>query len=268
MIIIKKTRLLTFIGVLLIVIGISISYIGIKKIYEIKMYKIEDNKLANEIVKKDKKIESKEDYIYIKIDFDLLRNRNSDIKYWLFLPDTNINQPILKEQNEGEFYYLNHDMDKNYKVEGSLFMPKVSDEEDKAYQIIFGHMMTKSVYGDYMFSMLRDYYIDEKVAMDKYRKIYLYGDEKTYEFEVVGANETLDDDSIYLYPKKLGSIEYGTMLENIKNTANWISTDVNEVEETLILSTCNGGINTRKRFFVIFKLERVYDIKNDSVIKY
>ena len=55
----------------------------------------------------------------IKIDWEKLRNTNKDIIGWIRIKDTNINYPIL--QDDESLKYLKHLYDGKYNENGSIF---------------------------------------------------------------------------------------------------------------------------------------------------
>lgn len=68
----------------------------------------------------------------------LLAKTNSDLCGWITIPNTNINYPVVKTDNND--YYLNHDFWNNYSPCGTLFIDYQT--EPSAFNfIIYGHNM-------------------------------------------------------------------------------------------------------------------------------
>ncbi len=76
----------------------------------------------------------------INVDFNTLRNTNSDIIGWIRIKDTYINYPIL--QGETDEYYLKKDIYKNFSLSGSIFVDsKANANFEDANTVIYGHNM-------------------------------------------------------------------------------------------------------------------------------
>ena len=58
-----------------------------------------------------------------EIDFSALKEINSDVVSWIYVPGTNIDYPVLQEQKFGETFYLNHNIYKVSQSAGCIFMP-------------------------------------------------------------------------------------------------------------------------------------------------
>ena len=81
------------------------------------------------------------------INFDTLAQTNPDLVGWIFIPDTRINYPIVKRQNDNE-YYLNHLFDGTSNKAGCIFLDTRCNLGD-THAIIHGHNMANG-------SMFRD----------------------------------------------------------------------------------------------------------------
>lgn len=252
-----------YLAIVFLLIGVVLVFIGVKKIIDVKKVKSEGSSLA------DKTISKEDDLLKRNIDFVSLKERNEDVAAWITVPNTNINQPIFQERKMGEYFYLSHDIDKKYDEAGSLFFPKAEIEENKGYTIVFGHQMQKSIYGDYMFTMLKEFYENKKEAVDKYSRLYVYKEDIVEEYVVFAAKEARSDDDIYVYPKTVGTKDYEAMLDNIEKTSLWTyGSKPNKSQISLILSTCDGFEDANKRFFVVYRLNRTYDKKTKKIVNY
>ena len=79
----------------------------------------------------------------ICIDFDALKQENNDIIGWIYCPDTPINYPVVKGNDNNQ--YLRADLKGKYLVSGTIFADYRNNEvgEDKNY-IVYGHNMKNS----------------------------------------------------------------------------------------------------------------------------
>ncbi len=78
--------------------------------------------------------------IPLKVDFEKLRETNSDVVGWIYCEDTAINYPIL--QGSDNDYYLRRNLNQEHQTAGSIFMestnhPGFADSNT----IIYGHHM-------------------------------------------------------------------------------------------------------------------------------
>ena len=57
------------------------------------------------------------------IDFEALRRESPDVYAWLYVPNTNVNLPVLQRPGD-DFFYLDHDRYGEPAVEGAVFFPR------------------------------------------------------------------------------------------------------------------------------------------------
>lgn len=89
---------------------------------------------------------------YPDVDFDGLKSVNSDVIGWIYVPDTEINYPIV--QTSDNDYYLDHLVDRTQNPAGAIFLDtrNPSDFSD-LHSIIYGHHMKNGS----MFAALKGY---------------------------------------------------------------------------------------------------------------
>ena len=106
----KKT---VIIGMMIFtIILITSSYYLMKDLLETKETYDSNIELIDDVI-------VKEDNQEEKIDWEKLEIINKDIIGWIKIEDTNINYPILKDNDS--LYYLKHTFEKNYNRNGSIF---------------------------------------------------------------------------------------------------------------------------------------------------
>ena len=88
----------------------------------------------------------------IKIDFSSLREENDEIVGWIYSPDTVINYPVLKADDNNKYLY--HLPNGRYNLAGSIFADyRNSDFGTDSNYIIYGHHMKN----DSMFGTIYEY---------------------------------------------------------------------------------------------------------------
>ena len=129
------------------------------KIYSYYAEKRESTRL-NESVAREYTIrktgQAKEEYF--QVDFDQLRQQNSDAVAWLYLKGTPINYPVL--QHDDNVYYLDHQIDGSVNSNGSIFMDyrNAPDFSDRNTLIYGHHMRTGNMFGKLVNFKSNSYY--------------------------------------------------------------------------------------------------------------
>lgn len=97
-----------------------------------------------------------DDNMLREVNWEMLRDINLDITGWLYIPDTEIDYPVLQEQEGAKGFYLDHDFRGDELASGAVFFPAqpYPDVED-AHTLVFvlvPHRMT----GNGMFPSPKD----------------------------------------------------------------------------------------------------------------
>ena len=102
------------------------------------------------------------------IDFASLRVENPDIYAWIYIPDTNVNYPVLQNPTD-DSYYLKHDKDGNYSEAGAIYsqLANKTDFSDPV-TVLYGHNMNSGG----MFATL--HYFENKDFFDSHQDMYIY----------------------------------------------------------------------------------------------
>ena len=138
-------------------------YSGIK-IYKWYKDKTNNNKIAEQIrdtviVEEKNEDENKEES---KVDFNKLKEQNSDAVAWIKVNNTNIEYPVVKGSNNS--FYLNHSFDKSNNSAGWIFADYRNkfDNTDKNI-VIYGHnMKDNSMFGSLKNILNSDWYDNEE----------------------------------------------------------------------------------------------------------
>ena len=144
------------------------------------------------------------------IDFTALKEENSDVYAWIYVPGTNVDYPVLQHPTD-DAYYLEHNMDGSKGLPGCIYTESVNTKDfTDPNTVLYGHNMKNGT----MFSDLK-----------KYVNIEFLNTHRTVKFETVDGSR------------------YYTVTEVLKtNTSNaWYNRITCEDGRHLILSTCYGS---------------------------
>lgn len=89
------------------------------------------------------------------VDFDALYERNMDVCGWIYIPETNIDYPVMQSRSdETRDFYLDHDIDGKESFDGSIYIDKLcnADFYDKN-TVIYGH----NLFNQQMFTQLHKF---------------------------------------------------------------------------------------------------------------
>ena len=179
-----------------------------------------NKKISDEIAEFVTVDETKEDdeekYV---VDFEKLKEKNSDIVAWLKVKGTNIETTVVKSTNND--YYLTHNFNKEYNSAGWIFADYKNkvDGTDKNL-VIYGHnMRDNSMFGSLKWVINEDWYNNED---NKY--ITLITENETQVYEVF---------SVYQIEKEDYYIQ--TNFNTEKNLVHFLKLLKKEVKRTLML---------------------------------
>lgn len=177
------------------------------------------------------------------IDFDALLERNEDVIGWIYIPDTKIDEPILKGENNDS--YLRRDIDKKKLIAGQIFIDEINSKDfSDDNTIIYGHNMKNgSRFHDIKKFIKQDYFDEHKI-------IYIYLPDGTINVYEAFSSKVINAVSDF-YQK---GIDYQTYINNALKDADCTS-EVSEEENPLILlSTCYAtGSDERNVVFARLK---------------
>lgn len=168
-----------------------------------------------------------------------LRKTNDQIVSWITVDGTNINYPVVKAiDNE---YYLTHDINKNVKFSGWVFMDyRNPDDLGDDNSIFYGHnLVNKTAFGS-LENVFKDSWLKESnhyiVILNDYGKsVYEIFSVYTIEPEVYYLQTNIDDkDSYYEFLKVL------------KNRSIYdFGIDLKKTDKIITLSTCTSDNKNR-----------------------
>lgn len=187
------------------------------------------------------------------IDFDILKEKNSDTVAYLKVNGTNIDYVVVKGSNND--YYLKHNFNKKYNRSGWIFMDYRDkfDGTDKNI-IIYGHNTKDgSMFGTLRRVITKDWYTNK----DNYF-ITLVNENKTTTYQVF-STYSISVEDYYIQTEFKNNDEYLKFLKKLTSRSVYnYHVDLNSDDHILTLSTCTG--NGKKRM-VLHAKELV--MKND-----
>ena len=189
-----------------------------------------------------------EEALLRKIDFaDMQANTNEDIYSWIYIPDTNIDYPVLQHPTD-DTYYLNYNMDGTKGYPGCIYTEKANAKDYTDFNtVLYGHNMKNGS----MFHDLHKY--ADASFMEEHPCVYVYLPDQTLKYQIFAAYRYDDRHLLYSFDYNSEKVREG-YLQDIFNLRDLsaVLDDAVEVtaEDTIItLSTCIGGQDNR-RFLV------------------
>ena len=175
-----------------------------------------------------------------RIDFDKLQAYNKELVAWIYIPNTMIDYPIGRHEDEDQEYYLHYDMYGEPSYSGCIFMEKVNKKDfTDNNTVIYGHNMKNGT----MFKGLHKF--EDKKFFDENKYAYIYLPDRTLVYEIFAAYTTDDTHimSAYNFKDKKVYKKYLAMVTNPRYMgANTREGTVVTTDNTIItLSTCVGG---------------------------
>ena len=211
-----------------------------------------NKKISDEIAEFVTVDETKEDdeekYV---VDFEKLKEKNSDIVAWLKVKGTNIETTVVKSTNND--YYLTHNFNKEYNSAGWIFADYKNkvDGTDKNL-VIYGHnMRDNSMFGSLKWVINEDWYNNED---NKY--ITLVTENETQIYEVFSVYQ-IEEEDYYIQTSFNTEKEFSTFLETIKKRSKKdFNVDVNKEDNILTLSTCANN----NKYRVVLHAKKIRNI--------
>ncbi|MCI8519588.1 MAG: class B sortase [Clostridia bacterium] len=231
----EKKTIAKFISLLFFIIVFLYSSLTLSKwSIENNIAKRQNENLIKEIINVD--TINSPDLKHTNIDFEKLKQMNSDVVAWIRINNTNINYPVL--QNKDNDYYLSHSLTKEDSVTGSIFLDYENNNSftDKN-TIVYGHNMKSGL----MFADLHKFN-NGKLGNDII--IDVYTPSQTLRYKVFSVYIS---DVQKLGINYFGGFTYKEFLEYIKSKSNIdFQANINENNNILTLSTCNTNSNNSR----------------------
>ena len=192
----------------------------------------ENKQIINEIAESVTINEDTNEEKKYKINFEELKQKNSDTVAWLKIENTNIEFPIVQANNNS--YYLTHNFDKKYNVAGWIFADYKNklDGTDRNI-VVYGHnMRNNSMFGSLKDVITEEWYNNEE---NKYITFVTENEYQTYQVFSVYQIKTED----YYIKTEFKSNEFTEFIDTItKRSKKDFGINVSKEDTILTLSTC------------------------------
>lgn len=149
---------------------------------------------------------------------------------WLYVPDTNIDYPVMYCGNND--FYLHHAVDGSYLYAGSIFLDyRCSNDFSSNINILYGHnMKNNSMFANVLNFRDRSYF-------DGHNYGWLTTENEVYVIEFFCVSQPESTSVFYDV-----NMDFGRWLECLKNDSLiWVETEVSESDHLICLSTCTGS---------------------------
>ena len=172
--------------------------------------------------------------LYPVVDFESLKAINKDCIGWIYVPDTNINYPVVQTTNNE--YYLKRLFDKKYGISGTVFLDsRNTDEMSDRHSILYGHHMKNGT----MFANAEDYK-DQSYA-DAHPLGYYITPDQVYEIEFFAGYLTDPYNDSWML--NFTDTEFEDWLKVSKMRSHFYSDVTPTIENRIMtLSTCSYDI--------------------------
>jgi sortase B len=226
----KKKLVITIVIICIFVLIMIISGIKIAEWFD-------DNRKSKEIIDDVKEAitidESKDNIEKYNVNFEELKQKNSDVKVWFKVNGTEIEYPAV--QSSDNDYYMNHSYDKSYNGAGWIFIDYKDklDGSDKNI-VMYGHNRKDGS----MFGTLKNILEDEwQNNPDNYIIPFITENEKV-EYQVFSVYRVEKED--YYITTNFNSTEkFQAFIDKIKSRSyHDFNVDVTTDDTILTLSTC------------------------------
>ena len=232
--------------IIVILIFLIVFFSCSTKLYEDYAETKENNESVEVLI--DETIEVNPETKVFTIDWEHLKNLNSDIIGWIEIPALNINYPILKDNNN--LYYMTHSFGKKYNKNGSIFTIDTSPFERKE-TTIYGHNMRNGTMLSNLGKFLKKDFLYSNL------KLRVYTPNNTYEgtiFSVYAIAEYEENENI----KNLNVDE---KISYYKENSKYPVKIEDSIDKVLKISTCsyeNAKMRpTEQRYYIIVNLQEV-----------
>ena len=216
---------------------IFIIFVSIMIVTGIKIFVwTKENKKANDIIDDikntiyvDENIENKDKY---NVNFEELKQTNSDTIAWIKINGTNIEYPIVKTTNND--YYMTHTFDKSYNSAGWVFMDYENRFNGTDNNMVYAHNRRDGT----LFGTLKNILTEEWQSNEENYIIPFITENEKSEYQVFSVYK-IENEDYYITTNFRTDNEYQKFIDKIKSrSVKDFETNVTIEDSILTLSTC------------------------------
>ena len=187
----------------------------------------------------------------ISVDFDVLKEKNSETVGFVKVNNTKIEYSVVKHKDNS--YYLTHSFDKSYNKYGWIFANYENKFDGTDRNItLFGHNMRNGS----MFGTLKNVLTEEWQSNEENHKILFITEEGKYIYQVFSTYKVYKEEYFATANFKDDS-DFLNFVTKIKKRSNKdYGVEVYEDDQILTLSTCHSNNNYR----VVLHAKKSYQI--------
>ena len=183
------------------------------------------------------------------VNFATLKEQNPEVYAWIYVPGTDVNLPVGQSTTDDN-YYLNHNIDGDYAVEGAIFSQSMNAADfSDPVTVLYGHNLVNGS----MFSTL--HYFENEDFFSQHDTMYVYTIGHILTYKVVSAYQYDDRHILNSFDFSDPSVvrtyfDYvmapNSLVENVREGVTLQTTD-----KIVQLSTCTDTVNhTDTRYLV------------------
>ncbi|MEG1765001.1 MAG: class B sortase [Oscillospiraceae bacterium] len=179
----------------------------------------------------------------------LLKEQNSDLAGWIYIPGTAVNYPVMQTPDDPEFY-IKRNFEKKYSSGGVPFADaRCSVSPPSANLVIYGHNMKDgSMFSDLEKYKTREYYTEHP-------DFYFYTPSGAHKYQIIGAIQTsVYNDEKFDFYSFIENSDENTLAEYVKKVQDEalypLNVAIPENGRLITLSTCSYH-EKNGRFLVI-----------------
>lgn len=210
-------------------------------VWLIKLLKPQDNNYSKYDNPTEQNIESENaDLPKNPKNFDKLQKDNPDIYAWIYIPDTNVDYPVVQASaDKDDDFYLNHNIYMKYEFAGMIYSHRLNSKDFRdPVTVLYGHNMLNGS----MFATLHKFEDPQFFKKHKTFKVYTPGHILTY--TVVSAFVYNDRHVLntFDFSKKKDLHEYVSTIQDPKSVVSNVRKNIKVTtkDHILTLSTCTS----------------------------
>lgn len=234
----KNTRVGNIIRTIIFVIALVVFLVSGYKLFqmwnEYHKNKVSYNKVQKYAPeKKTNKDTGKKEYVFSPEEFKKLKSMNSDFVAWIYIPNTEVNYPVVQTTNNS--YYLTHNFEKQENAGGAIFVAVDNKSPfNERNTIIHGHHMRDGS----MFASLQKF--EDADFLKENSIIYITDQTGVKKYKIFSVYHQKVNDEPYQYGFT-NDDQYLNFLNKLKNKSlvNVNISDFTANDQIVTLSTCN-----------------------------